>query len=65
MKGSPLTREEEHRLAADAGGRPLARRPPPVLRSDANLHPMEQFMTLFVIGMVGGIAAVFLAIFVL
>jgi hypothetical protein len=62
MKGRPLTRDEEYRIIAQAtalrGIRPSADR-------FANLTAVQEFTALFVIGMLGGIAAVFIALIVL
>jgi hypothetical protein len=62
MKGRPLTREEERRMAAEASGHSVDSGG---LRRDAILPPMEQITTLFVLGMLAGITAVFFAVFVL
>jgi len=64
MKGRPLTRDEERRMAAEASRRPLGSRSPRVSRRDS-INPMDQFAPLFLLGMLGGIAVVFIALFVL
>ena len=64
MKGRPLTRDEERRMAAEASRRPLGSRSPRVPHRDS-INPMDQFAPLFLLGMLGGIAVVFIAFFVL
>ena len=64
MKGRPLTRDEERRMAAEASRRPLGSRSPRGSRRDS-INPMDQFAPLFLLGMLGGIAVVFIALFVL
>ena len=67
LKGRPLTRDEERRLAAHTGGGPVRDRPPLAPRSHTILNSVrvEELTALFVLGMVGGIAAVFIGLFVL
>ena len=64
MKGRPLTRDEERRMAAEASRRPLGSRSPRVSRR-GSINPMNQFAPLFLLGVLGGIAVVFIALFVL
>jgi hypothetical protein len=68
MKGRPLTRDEERRFAAHSSGGRDAYRPPTASRSDTTLNSaprLEQFVALFVAGMLGGIVAVLIGHFVL
>jgi hypothetical protein len=65
LEGRPLTRDEESRIAARSpdrqpGSRSLAR-----AHRYAISNPMAEFMALFVLGMLGGISAVFIALLIL
>lgn len=63
MKGRPLTRAEEHRIAAQK----VERRPGPKRSATKHgfmlLNPFQEFIPLFGLGMLVGIAAVFIALF--
>jgi hypothetical protein len=65
LEGRPLRRDEERRIAAQTSAAPsravAARRPQSIL------HPtrVQEFIALFVLGMLGGIAVVFIALFML
>jgi hypothetical protein len=78
MLGRPLTRDEERRIAAESGGHSVGSRSQRVPRRDVNsaeqsqrvprrdlINPTEQFAPLFVLGMLGGIAMVFIVLFML
>jgi hypothetical protein len=65
MKGRPLTRDEEHRIAAQTVGRRAGIRRSATKHGFMILNPLQEFTALFVLGMLGGIAAVFIALFVL
>jgi hypothetical protein len=63
MKGRPVTREEEYRIVAQerqAGIRRSASK-----HDFVALSSSQEFTPLFVLGMLGGIAAVLIAFFVL
>jgi hypothetical protein len=62
LLGRPLTRDDERRVAARASGHQVDSGSPRVLRRDTILNSV-QFVALFVSGMLGGIAAVFIAYF--
>jgi hypothetical protein len=62
MKGRPLTRDEERRIAAQNSERQPARRSQ---FSSSRDFGLAGFTALFVLGMLGGIAAVFIARFML
>jgi len=65
MKGRPLTRDEEHRIDAQTIGRRGGIRTPVTGHGFLVLNAVQQLTALFVLGMLGGIAAVFMALFVL
>jgi hypothetical protein len=74
LEGRPLTRDEERRIAAQI----TERQPSSQSLATAShytifnpiaefmaLNPIAEFMALFVLGMLGGISAVFIAVFML
>jgi hypothetical protein len=63
LKGRPLTREEERRIAAQATGSDPSGRLLHTARRYTILNPVAEFTALFVLGMIGGSAAVFIALF--
>jgi hypothetical protein len=65
MKGRPITRDEERRITAHTSGGRVGNQPPPARRSSHTILRVEEFVALFVLGMLGGIAVVFIARFVL
>ena len=74
LKGRPLTRDEERRIKAQVterqpGGKslPTAGRYTiwnPIAEFMAS-NPIAEFMVLFILGMLGGISAVFISVFML
>jgi hypothetical protein len=65
LEGRPLTRDEESRIVARTRDRQPGSRAPVRARRYAIANPMAEFMALFVLGMLGGISAVFVALFIL
>jgi len=64
-KGRPLTRDEEYRIDAQTIGRGGGIRTSASDRGFLVLSAAQELTALFVLGMLGGIAAVFMALFVL
>jgi len=74
LEGRPLTRDEERRIAAltterrpaswSAGERQPGSRSVSATHRYTILNPMAEFAALFVLGMLGGSAAVFFALFI-
>jgi len=65
LEGRPLTRDEERRIAAQTTERQLGSRSLGTARRYTILNPTAEFTALFVLGMLGGISAVFIALFML
>ena len=65
LEGRPLTRDEERRIAAQTTERQPGSRSLGTARRYTILNPMAEFTALFVLGMLGGISAVFIALFIL
>jgi hypothetical protein len=65
LEGRPLRRDEERRIAAPTTERQPGSRSLGTARRDTILNPMAEFTALFVLGMLGGSAAVFIALFML
>jgi hypothetical protein len=65
LEGRPLTRDEESRIAGRTNERQPGGRSLGSSRRYALLSPKPEFTVLFVLGMLGGIAAVFIARFIL
>jgi hypothetical protein len=74
LQGRPLTRDEERRISAQVterqpGGNSLATAGRytiwnPIAEFMVS-NPIVEFMALFILGMLGGISAVFIAVFML
>jgi hypothetical protein len=74
LEGRPLTRDEERRIAAQITKRQQSSQSlatagrytifNPIAEFMA-LYPIAEFIALFVLGMLGGISAVFIAVFML
>jgi hypothetical protein len=65
MKGRPLTRDEAHRIDAQTIGLRGGIRTSATGHSFLVLSAVQELTALFVLGMLGGIAAVFIALFLL
>ena len=65
LEGRPLTRDEERRTAAQSTEDQLGSRSLGTARRYTILNPMAEFAAPFVLGMLGGISAVFIAVFML
>jgi len=65
MKGRPLTRDEERRIDAQTIGPRGGMRTSTTGHGFLVLNAAQELTALFVLGMLGGIAAVFMALFVL
>ena len=65
MKGRPLTRDEERHIDAQTIGLRAGIRTSATGHSFLILSAAQELTALFVLGMLGGIAAVFIALFVL
>jgi len=65
LQGRPLTRDEERRIAAQAAEAQPGSRSLDTARRHKVLSPMAEFTALLVLGMLGGISAIFIALFVL
>ena len=65
LEGRPLTRDEERRIAARTIDRQPGSRPLGTARRYTISNRMAEFTALFVLGMFGGISAVFIALFIL
>jgi len=65
LKGRPLTRDEERRMAARVTERQPRSQSPATASRYTIFNPIAEFMALFVLGMLAGISAVFIAVFML
>jgi len=65
MKGRPVTRDEDRRITAHTSGGRVGNQPPPARRNSYTILRVEELVALFVLGTLGGIAVVFIALFVL
>ena len=65
LEGRPLTRDEERRITAQITERQPGTRSLGTARRYTILNAMAEFTALFVLGMFGGILAVFIALFML
>jgi len=65
LEGRPLTRREERRIIAQTGERQSDRQSIDTARHYAILNPVVEFTALFVLGILGGSAAIFIALFML
>jgi hypothetical protein len=64
-KGRPLTRDEKSRIATQTIDRRPGSRWLGIALRYAIANPTAEFTALFVLGMLGGISAVFIALFIL
>jgi hypothetical protein len=65
LEGRPLTRDEERRIAAHATERQPDSPSRGTTRRYTTWNPMAEIAALFVLGMFGGISAVFFALLLL